>query len=1177
MPINPQSASGAGGVSDAKDTYEEIAVQTGTTYTVIDEGSVMVPVDTTSNAITITPNASPVLGDRLRVYDKGGNCGTLIATITGCGTIQTDNGAMEWRWDGSVWVQIDAVREIITRNAATNEVTALEPDTLIANKFKTPAGGDGLEILNATDEIVAQIDNTGKITAKSGEFGQSASDTERTVTAGDFTNLGFNVNVGVADEYSNSLITSGTQFNDGNLNTDDSTPYVTSASSVSGAYSPYKAFDGLLTSGTGSSHGWLSGAGTTGWLKIDLVSPRTFVSYQMGGAEVNRGPRDYTIEGSNNDSDWDVVHTVTDQDHIQAPNISGVINMDSPASYRYYRVNVTSVNGGASVSIAEMRYFESIPATTLNTFDSLLALGAGSFDPSSFVATDENDLPINGAGKIQLAYSVDGGAFQGEIVDAPTVRPTTDLTTAVNTVLVKLSDLGLSGNVTISEISIECSTGTESVEYYTATPNASNFDLTSVGTESSVAFVEDTPHAFAISDTVLNADTDYIGASLVGNSVDFKYANGGYDIQFVAGSLTGNQTNQAMAGANFTYNFGVKYQQAYDQESFKALDTIAYSSQFNLRTQLVGSQRFSKLALSTPAGNTMQVNTNGDVIATSGTFGLAGAVSDQSVADSDYTNVGANVDVTVADEYGNELLLGDVSSSVDYTLGVNFIDNGGVAITSFHTVDGFMSQDAPARYAIYGGDFIFDLGASHDIYGAYLGDDPVTGGQSNFFPADTKLQVGPSISGPWTDVLSAFSGFDGSTNGEVALTVLPTVTSGRYWRVDSSNGLNHFGSFALVTLNHVSMNNTFDTNLATGESGTFSPSSFKAYDELSALISGTGKVNVAYAVDGEGFIGDTTMILLHLDGVDGSTTLTDSVGGFTVTPAGAAEIDTAQSKFGGASLELDASADGAYITHSTDLDLTTQDFTFDCWVRPVDLISTKALYSNTSGSFSMDIQIIAGTIRLRMSDDGASAGTVLTTGTEITAGVWQHVAVVRNGLEVDIYVDGVSVGNVTLAGGFSLFENTNDIRIGVGGEIGHLDEWRLMIGVAEWTTDFTPPTAAHSANAFVDQETFKALGDVAYTTQFDLQLQLVGSQRFSKATLATPDNTMEIQSDGKVIFKESGAPFAQIGPNGIQPPSLTTAERDAVVSPADGLLLFNETTNKLNFYNGSAWEAVTSS
>jgi hypothetical protein len=45
---------------------------------------------------------------------------------------------------------------------------------------------------------------------------------------------------------------------------------------------------------------------------------------------------------------------------------------------------------------------------------------------------------------------------------------------------------------------------------------------------------------------------------------------------------------------------------------------------------------------------------------------------------------------------------------------------------------------------------------------------------------------------------------------------------------------------------------------------------------------------------------------------------------------------------------------------------------------------------------------------------------------------------------------------------------------------------------------------------------------------------------------------------------------------GFRPPALTTAQRDAIATPLEGLMLYNSTTKKLNFYNGAAWEAVTS-
>lgn len=43
---------------------------------------------------------------------------------------------------------------------------------------------------------------------------------------------------------------------------------------------------------------------------------------------------------------------------------------------------------------------------------------------------------------------------------------------------------------------------------------------------------------------------------------------------------------------------------------------------------------------------------------------------------------------------------------------------------------------------------------------------------------------------------------------------------------------------------------------------------------------------------------------------------------------------------------------------------------------------------------------------------------------------------------------------------------------------------------------------------------------------------------------------------------------------GLLIPRLTTAQRDVVKSPAEGLMIFNSTTERLNFWNGSAWMEI---
>jgi hypothetical protein len=45
---------------------------------------------------------------------------------------------------------------------------------------------------------------------------------------------------------------------------------------------------------------------------------------------------------------------------------------------------------------------------------------------------------------------------------------------------------------------------------------------------------------------------------------------------------------------------------------------------------------------------------------------------------------------------------------------------------------------------------------------------------------------------------------------------------------------------------------------------------------------------------------------------------------------------------------------------------------------------------------------------------------------------------------------------------------------------------------------------------------------------------------------------------------------------GFLPPRMTTTEKNAIATPASGLVVYDSTLNKLAVYTGSAWETVTS-
>ena len=60
----------------------------------------------------------------------------------------------------------------------------------------------------------------------------------------------------------------------------------------------------------------------------------------------------------------------------------------------------------------------------------------------------------------------------------------------------------------------------------------------------------------------------------------------------------------------------------------------------------------------------------------------------------------------------------------------------------------------------------------------------------------------------------------------------------------------------------------------------------------------------------------------------------------------------------------------------------------------------------------------------------------------------------------------------------------------------------------------------------------------------------------------------KVTATGEVKCSSTTAPF--------YPPVVTTTQRNAISGMTKGAMVFNSSTNKLNVYNGSGWEVVTS-
>lgn len=104
---------------------------------------------------------------------------------------------------------------------------------------------------------------------------------------------------------------------------------------------------------TGGS--WFTNDGTpTGWVSYDFGAgnPKIITDYMirplaavgMGASDPSGAPRSWTLQGSNNNTTWTDIHSITNA----APFIAGeerTYNTTNTTSYRYYRINVTAAQG----------------------------------------------------------------------------------------------------------------------------------------------------------------------------------------------------------------------------------------------------------------------------------------------------------------------------------------------------------------------------------------------------------------------------------------------------------------------------------------------------------------------------------------------------------------------------------------------------------------------------------------------------------------------------------------------------------------------------------------------------------------------------------------------------------------------------------------------------------------
>lgn len=183
-----------------------------------------------------------------------------------------------------------------------------------------------------------------------------------------------------------------------------------------------------------------------------------------------------------------------------------------------------------------------------------------------------------------------------------------------------------------------------------------------------------------------------------------------------------------------------------------------------------------------------------------------------------------------------------------------------------------------------------------------------------------------------------------------------------------------------------------------------------------------------------------------------------------VTFNGDAQLDTAQKRFGTASLLLDGTGDYLSIPTSTEFGFGSGAFTVECYIRPANVTGTKAIldFRTTGTEVSPYLYLDGANLKYFVNGSNVITGTAT-----LAADTWYHVTISRTGSTTKMFVDGVQDGGDYSDG--SDYGSTKPIRIGItitSGDAfaGHIDEVRISTS-ARYTAAFTPQNGIFQGDA----------------------------------------------------------------------------------------------------------------
>ncbi len=194
------------------------------------------------------------------------------------------------------------------------------------------------------------------------------------------------------------------------------------------------------------------------------------------------------------------------------------------------------------------------------------------------------------------------------------------------------------------------------------------------------------------------------------------------------------------------------------------------------------------------------------------------------------------------------------------------------------------------------------------------------------------------------------------------------------------------------------------------------------------------------------------------------------------------------------------------VATSSEFDLSNSNFTLECWINFSGFDGTgfdtilMATLDGTAANTTFQFDYKNSTNNLRFIPYVSNSAVVYESSWTPVSGTWYHIAACRSGADLKLFVDGTQIGSTHNIGSQTV--DGDDVPLGIGqrrgnldrGVIGYISNFRLLVGTALYTSNFTAPAqrltnidntvllCCHSPGNALKEETGKTIESVLDNT-----------------------------------------------------------------------------------------------